>query len=53
MKRITWSETLKALGVIPAEAGIQYSPGTPWLLDPRFRGDDVQVDMIRTNETLN
>ena len=35
------------------EAGTQYSPGTPWLLDPRIRGDDERVDMIRTKETLN
>ena len=53
MKRVIWPETLNTPGVIPVEAGTQYSPGKPRLLDPRIRGDDERVDMIRTKETLN
>jgi hypothetical protein len=56
------SGVCQILGVIPAQAGIQYSVGTPStladatsetrrVLDSRLRGDDTE-DVVRSQRTL-
>jgi len=37
------ARTCSKFAVIPAKAGIQYSPALQCLLDPRVRGDDERV----------